>query len=147
MKKLDAYTDEETAKRRDDALRNALSTPPTKHAPLGKKNLLVRAKPPSAEVAVTDAMIRAGHEAAAVIVGAADCEAAQVAGMTPQTPKPKTNKANEAHVLTRDIDCPWCIAKAGERCWDIDRRGGFRTDMVHLARSLPAHNLGDKRHD
>ena len=31
------FNEQETAKRRDEALRRALSTPPAKHAPLGKK--------------------------------------------------------------------------------------------------------------
>ena len=47
------------------------------------------------------------------------------------------------YVLTQDVDCPWCIAKAGEPCWDFtpgfrDRptSAGFqrRDGQVHMAR-------------
>jgi len=33
--------------------------------------------------------------------------------------------------LTIEIDCPWCIAKAGERCYGPD---GSQVDRIHSPR-------------
>jgi hypothetical protein len=46
--------------------------------------------------------------------------------------------ADRKGVLSKDVDCPWCCAKAGERCWDYDPYRPWsafqRFDRVHLGR-------------
>lgn len=43
-------------------------------------------------------------------------------------------------VLSKDVDCPWCIAKAGEDCYLQGERGSmYRSSThVHLCRIKPA---------
>jgi len=43
-----------------------------------------------------------------------------------------------SRVLTIDIDCPWCTAKAGEKCWGNPSDGEeiTRVDEIHVARFI-----------
>lgn len=48
----------------------------------------------------------------------------------------------DAMVISKTVDCPYCIAKAGEDCWSQERseHGGFRRmyGTAHSARAVPA---------
>lgn len=56
---------------------------------------------------------------------------------TADSKTPETDmKVPELPRLTRDVDCPWCKAKAGERCWAHGTRGGgYQTNEIHLGRN------------
>jgi len=40
---------------------------------------------------------------------------------------------SQLKMLSQDVDCPWCIAKAGEACWDYDVWLAKKTSSAHAA--------------
>jgi hypothetical protein len=45
--------------------------------------------------------------------------------------------------LSKNIDCPFCIAQAGEDCWIEGQNGKTerRSDVVHIQRVMPNNTL------
>lgn len=67
-----------------------------------------------------------------------DCEVLGIAPPSPAKGGDTTGADIDIDVLTRAVDCPVCIAKAGEKCWGDGGlgRGAYRMERVHLGRTI-----------
>ena len=57
-----------------------------------------------------------------------------------------TKEQEKRFVLSKNIDCPWCIAKSGEDCWiEVPRNERLRdiaeqSGEIHLSRVIEKLN-------
>lgn len=51
-------------------------------------------------------------------------------------------EVDQRELMTRAIDCPCCVAKAGQRCWADGPNGAYHTELIHIGRSVPKQAEG-----